>query len=224
MSSPSLEDLYQKLGYRFSRPGLIEEALTHPSADHHTNYERLEFLGDRVLALVVADWLVRLYPAEHEGDLAARFNDLVRREQLAEVSQDLGLGHHMRIGKGETQALREKSSALADVCEAVIAALYLDGGEDAASAFIHVQWVNAIEAQTAPPKDAKSELQEWAMSRALPLPEYHEVKRQGPDHALIFTMEVAVEGQVPVSGTGPSKKIAESVAASVLMRRLLVAE
>jgi len=214
------DDLYKKLGHRFACPQLLEEALTHPSADETYSYERMEFLGDRVLGLVVADWLFDLYPSEPAGDLAVRYNELVRGEQLAEIAENLGLGTYMRIGKGETEALKHKSAMLTDVCEAVIAALYLDGGMEPARAFIRDHWASAVEAQTAPPKDAKSELQEWAMARGQPLPAYREVERRGPQHALEFTMEVSVLGVDPEIGTGPSKKAAESEAAGMLLSRL----
>ena len=220
MGSSNLKEQSNFLGYEFARSELLERALTHPSVEESNDYERLEFLGDRVLGLVIADWLLEQYPEEDEGDLAARYNELVRREQLAEVAERLDLGFHMRIGKGEDESLRAQPTLLANVCEAVIAALYLDGGLDIACVFIRKHWASTIAAQTAPPKDAKSELQEWAMSRGLPLPKYQEVTRSGPDHALVFTMEVQVEGEAPVSGIGPSKKVAEGEAATEFLRRL----
>jgi ribonuclease III len=220
MGGQTTSDLGATLGHTFRRPELLERALTHPSVEEADDYERLEFLGDRVLGLVVADWLLDIYPAESEGDLAARYNELVRREQLAEIAERLDLGRHMRIGKGEDPALKSKATLLADVCEAIIAALFLDAGLNAAATFIREHWAATVEAQTAPPKDAKSELQEWAMSRSLPLPRYREVLRSGPDHAPVFTMEVRVDGEEPVSGIGSSKKMAEGEAATALLTRL----
>jgi ribonuclease-3 len=220
MTHRSLTKLSDTLGHTFAQSELLERALTHPSVEESRDYERLEFLGDRVLGLVIADWLLELYPGEDEGDLAARYNELVRREQLAEVAGHLDLGRYMRIGKGEDKALKAQPTLLADVCEAVIAALYLDGGLEVARTLIRAKWALTVAAQTAPPKDAKSELQEWAMSHGLPLPEYQEVERSGPDHAPVFTMEVLVEGEPSVSGTGPSKKAAEGEAAAALLRHL----
>lgn len=221
MSDKPIEQLSEDIGHNFARRTLLEEALTHPSAGGAFSYERMEFLGDRVLGIVVAEWLFEIYPAEAEGELAPRYNELVRREQLAEIAQELKLGDHMRIGKGESETLRQKPALLADVCEALIAAIYLDGGAEAARNFIRGRWAGAVSAQISPPKDAKSELQEWAMARSLPLPSYRETARRGPKHALEFTMEVSVEGEPPETGTGLSKKAAESQAAGILLRRLL---
>ncbi|HIF09169.1 MAG TPA: ribonuclease III [Sneathiellales bacterium] len=220
MKRRNLDKLSDVLEHQFERTELLERALTHPSVEENEDYERLEFLGDRVLGLVIADCLLELYPLEDEGDLAARYNELVRQERLAEVAELLDLGRFMRIGKGEDKSLKSQPALLANVCEAIIAALYLDGGLEAARSLIRTHWATSIAAQIAPPKDSKSELQEWAMSQGFALPDYEEVARAGPDHAPVFTMEVRVEGQVPASGTGSSKKAAESEAASALLQQL----
>lgn len=221
MNGELVNKLSESIGHNFAQPSLLDEALTHPSADSAQNYERMEFLGDRVLGIVIAEWLFEIYPAESEGELAPRYNEMVRGEQLAEIAQSLDLGGCMRIGKGEAESLRQKSGLLANVCEALIAAIFLDGGFEAARTFIREQWASAVLTQTSPPKDAKSELQEWAMARSLPLPAYRETARSGPMHALEFTIEVSVDGKPPETGTGRSKKAAESMAAESLLNRLL---
>ncbi len=198
--------------------------MTHPSAAtgaRDTHYERLEFLGDRVLGLVVADMLLPRFPAEAEGLIALRHAAVVRREALAEVAQSIGLGEMLQIAKGEEEAgERENPSLLADACEAVIAALYLDGGLAAARAMIERYWLPLIEADRLPPRDAKTSLQEWAQGHGLPLPRYLEVDRSGPAHEPHFTVEVTVQGYDSVRGEGRSKRLAEQAAAKDLFDRL----
>ncbi|MCH8138711.1 MAG: ribonuclease III, partial [Proteobacteria bacterium] len=180
--------LAERLGHRFARPELLVRALTHPSAAQHRgarddSYERLEFLGDRVLGLIVADILLARFPDEAEGALAVRHADLVRRETLAEVAGELGLERHLRLAKGEEAAGERRNPALlANACEAVIGALYLDGGLDAARGLIESFWMARIESASEPPQDAKTGLQEWAQKRGLALPHYREVGREGPAH------------------------------------------
>lgn len=215
--------LSARLGHRFTNPRLLHEALTHTSAAGQrghggSSYERLEFLGDRVLALVVADLLLQRFPRESEGALARRHAALVRRETLAEVARELGLGEFLVLARGEEETGgRDNPALLADVCEALIGALYLDGGLDTARRFIEPRWRPLIEADRKPPRDAKTALQEWAQGHGLPLPEYSEVERRGPPHDPEFTVQVAVEGHPPESGAGRSKRLAEQEAA----RRLL---
>ena len=220
-------ELAQTLGHRFRRPELLEEALTHTSAAGRTarraprGYQRLEFLGDRVLGLVIAELLFTRYPNEAEGPLSRRLTELVRKETLAEVAEEAGLGPHMLIAAGEdTEQMRENASLLADVCEAVIAALYLDGGLDAAASFIHRHWKARIEATVKPPKDPKTALQEWAQAKSGTLPHYQLVKSEGPSHKKRFTMEVRVPGAEPAIGIGTSKRAAEVKAAAALLERL----
>ncbi len=216
------EILEQALGHRFARPGLLGLALTHSSASHDgRSNQRLEFLGDRVLGLVVAQALYERFPDEEEGALAPRLAALVRREALARVAQDIGLGGHVVMSQGEEQAGGcDNPSILADACEAVIAALYLDGGMETAQRFIRRHWLALMEEDTAPPKDAKTKLQEWAQGRGLALPEYTETDRQGPAHAPVFSVQVSVEGADPAAATGPSKRAAEQAAAAALLERI----
>jgi ribonuclease-3 len=210
----------ETLGYEFADPSLLEEALTHRSAmgGQTIDYERLEFLGDRVLGLVVADMLMDAFPDENEGALARRLAALVREETLAAVARDLGLGAEIRLGAGESEGGgRENNALLADACEATIAAIYCDGGLEPARRFIEQHWSARLAAELAPPQDAKSTLQEWAQGRALPLPAYRVVEREGPDHAPLFTVSVEVVGKPPASATGLSKRVAEQAAAQALL-------
>ncbi len=218
--------LAERLGHGFARPELLVRALTHPSAATRQggiddSYERLEFLGDRVLGLIVADLLLARYPREPEGALALRHTELVRRETLAEVAAEIGLDDYLRLAKGEEAAgERYNPALLANACEAVIAALYLDGGLAAAWAFVERLWSARLEADAHPPQDAKTALQEWTQGRALGLPEYREVGREGPAHEPYFTLEVEVEGAAPAQGEGRSKRLAEQAAAERLLTRL----
>lgn len=213
----------RRVGHEFHDPGLLVEALTHSSMSGQgglpvrTN-ERLEFLGDRVLGLVVADLLIAMFPNESEGSLARRHAALVRREALAEVAESVGLDTCLRMAPGEAgSGGRANPGLLADACEAVIAALYLDGGFTAAAAFVRRHWRPLAERDSRPPKDAKTGLQEWAQGRGLSLPTYTEVGRVGPAHAPRFRMQVRVEGRAPVTGEGPSKRVAEHAAAQALL-------
>lgn len=211
------------LGYQFTDPSLLEEALTHRSvvSGRIIGYERLEFLGDRVLGLVVADMLMEAFPDENEGALARRLAALVREKTLAAVARDIGLGAELRLGPSEAESgARENDALLADACEAMIAAIYRDGGLAPARRFIERHWSDRLAAEVAPPHDAKSALQEWAQARALPLPVYRVVEREGPDHAPLFTVSVEVEGRPPASATGPSKRVAEQAAARALLEAI----
>jgi len=213
------------LGHSFANPDLLEEALTHPSATTRKStrlgggqdYDRLEFLGDRVLGLVIADHLLKTYPNADSGRLATRYNALVRRETLAMVAEQIDLGAHMRFARGERDSGGSaKPALLADACEAVIAALYLDGGLDAAARFIHQYWDKLAEELTTAPKDAKTRLQELAHARNAPAPVYRETDRSGPAHAPVFTIEVQVGTMGEASGKGSSKRVAEQIAAQAL--------
>jgi len=225
-----LAALARRLEHDFAAPDLLREALSHPSATasraarpgaRGASYQRLEFLGDRVLGLIVAELLFRRFPRETEGDLARRLAALVRQDSLAQVAEALDLGAHLRLARAEEEAGgRLNPALLADACEAVIGALYLDGGLEAARAVIVPHWMPLLEAETSPPQDAKTALQEWAQGRGLPLPRYREVARAGPDHEPQFTVEVAVEGQPVAQGEGRSKRLAEQVAATALLARL----
>jgi ribonuclease-3 len=230
------DDAARLLGHEFARPELLTEALTHPSAlampgkgrrrgrrgSAPPNYERLEFLGDRVLGLVVADLLWRRFADEPEGHLTRRLTQLVRREALARVAGEIGLGRHLRLSPAEAAAGAARNPGiLADVVEAVIAAIYLDGGLDAAFAFVERHWAPLIaELEAAPPRDPKTTLQEWAQGRGLGLPDYRLVETSGPDHARHFTVAVLVKGQAEASATARSKRAAETAAAAILLERL----
>ncbi|WP_339834228.1 ribonuclease III [uncultured Parvibaculum sp.] len=209
--------LEKKLSYEFKDKGLLARALTHPSTGPE-NYQRLEFLGDRVLGLAVADWLLRLFPDADEGELAIRFNALVRKEACAEVAARIDLGRFIIMGAGEEKAGgRQKSAILADGCEALIAALYLDGGMAAATRFITREWAQLVDKHEEIPQDAKTALQEWAHAQGLPAPSYRQTARSGPDHAPEFTVEVVVGDSKPLTGKGNSKRQAEQAAARALL-------
>jgi ribonuclease-3 len=224
------ERLAEILGHRFARPELLVEALTHPSAAQRRkarqgpgwhNYERLEFLGDRVLGLVIAELLWRRFPDEPEGDLTRRHTGLVRREALAEVAGEAGLGDHAIIAGGDdTAAMRRRTNLLGDLCEAVIAALYLDGGHEAAARFIRRYWEARVANTPDPPKDPKTQLQEIAQAHGGGLPRYRIAASEGPPHRRVFTAEVAVGAWDPAQGQGRSKRAAEVEAARALLERI----
>jgi ribonuclease III len=233
--SPQLTQLAHVLGHAFARPELLAEALTHPSAlslrrrdgrrsrwaASRPSYERLEFLGDRVLGLVIADLLWRRFETEQEGHLTRRLTSLVRREALARVADAIGLDRYLLLSPAEAAAGAARNPGiLADVLEAVIAAIHLDGGFAAAAAFIERFWEPLIEEMEAPPRDPKTSLQEWAQARGLPLPLYQLVATTGPDHAPHFTVSVHVAGLAEASATASSKRAAESGAAAAALEQL----
>lgn len=218
-----MDELTARIGYRFRDFGLAHTALTHRSAaaQHESTYERLEFLGDRVLALVIADLLYETYPDEDEGALAKRLVDLVRRETLAEVAAVLDLAPLIRLSRGEEDAGgRENPAILADVCEALLGAIYRDGGIEPVRTFIHDHWTTRMSATVKPPKDAKTTLQEWAQGQGMDLPDYTELSRSGPDHAPVFVIQVTAGAFPPEQGEAPTKRAAEQIAAERLLRRL----
>ena len=218
------DQLSAVLGYKFKNPGLLEQALTHSSAAHHiserlNSNERLEFLGDRALGLVIAERIYNRFPNEEEGALARRFASLVRRETLALVAQKIELGNYLNINKADANtAGRDNLSVLADACEALIGALYLDGGLIAACQFIESHWLTFIEADIEPPQDAKTALQEWAQGNEFPLPVYREINREGPSHEPIFTIVVSVETLPSMQAEGNSKRVAEQLAAEKTLK------
>ena len=231
----SLHDLEALLGHDFSDRTPLRRALTHSSAvtagreqkksdEAAGSYERLEFLGDRVLGLVVADLLLRRFPEESEGHLAKRFAYLVSGEILAGVARDIALGHFIAFSPGEAESGGGDNPAiLADVMEAVIAALYRDGGLEAASGFIEPHWRPLVEADLQPPREPKTALQEWAQGRGLALPRYEVSAREGPPHDPRFTVCVTVDreaGALSAEGEGRSKRQAEQAAAAGLLARL----
>jgi ribonuclease III len=210
------------LGHRFENPDLLTEALTHRSAasESSPSNERLEFLGDRVLGLVVARMLVDRFPDAEEGEMSRRLTALVRREALADVAERIDLAPHVRFGPSDAKAGRENASLLADACEAVIGALFLDGGLDAAQSFIAGAWAAMMDDGEGAERDAKTRLQEWAQGRGRSLPRYEVTDREGPAHAPQFVVTVRVDGEPEATGEGTSKRSAEQAAASALLDRL----
>ena len=203
------------LDYTFREPELLERALTHTSAGVDVNYERLEFLGDRVLGLVVAEMLLERFPTENEGHIGRRFAALVRAETLTRIGRAAGIDAALTHAESDAA-----DSVIADATEAVIAALYLDGGFPAAVHFIERFWSPLIKVSDRPPRDAKTALQEWSQARGLGLPEYREIAREGPDHQPLFTVEVTVAGSPPAHAQGSSKRAAEQQAAALLLAQL----
>jgi ribonuclease III len=232
-SAPS--DLARRIGYQFVRLALLDEALTHPSAliperrrrgrqqRAKRDYERLEFLGDRVLGVVVADLLWHQFENEPEGLLTRRIAQLVRRETVARVAGALRLGSHLILSPAEAAAgAAANPGILANALEALIAAIYLDGGFAAAAGFVRRWWQPLIAEMDRPPDDPKTTLQEWAQGRGLPLPAYALVATSGPDHAPRFTVTAQVAGTESVAATASSKRAAEAQAAALLLARLAV--
>jgi ribonuclease-3 len=223
-----LAKLYIALGHKFARAELLGVALTHASAAAGSNgqsvenYERLEFLGDRVLNLVVAQHLLKRFPEEKVGQLARRHAALVSEEALADVARRAGIGEFIRLSAGEAvTGGRNNPAILADCCEAVIAALYLDGGFKAAERFVVKFWRPLLDSTPRPPKDPKTALQEWTQSRGLPLPSYTTVTQSGPDHDPTFTVRAEVKGLPAATATGRSKRLAEQIAAQVILSMIL---
>lgn len=213
------EKLQFRLGYRFADADLLERALTHSSAIAPAkridrSYQRLEFLGDRVLGLVVADMLYRRYPKSNEGELSRTLNTLVRKETCAVIARQLNLGNEMVLGESEARSGgAEKEAILGDVTEAVIGAIYLDGGLEPARTFIESNFVEFLAGGQANRADAKTTLQEWAQARGLEPPAYVLVERTGPDHAPEFTIGIELAGFERIEAIGTSKRIAEHKAA-----------
>lgn len=218
--------LQERLGYSFSDPSLLDQALTHISAVNGSSndglhYQRLEFLGDRVLGLIIADLLYRTFPHESEGNLSRRLGALVRRETCAEIAREWELAAHLRVGQAERRSgLRNREAILADVCEAVIAAVWIDGGYEAAKTLVEKSFGPRLMQEGAGVRDAKSALQEWALGLALGTPDYVSVGRSGPDHKPIFKITVTVKDHGNAFGEGPSKRIAEQNAARAFLQRL----
>ena len=210
--SGDLQDFSTRLGHDFAKPDLLIRALTHGSVSSPTrpDNQRLEFLGDRVLGLVMA-----------EGLLAPRFNALVRKETCADVARQIDLGAVLKLGRSEQMSGgRRKEALLGDAMEAVIAAVYLDGGLPAAQSVILTLWGDRIETVEEDARDPKTALQEWAQARKMPPPSYVETGRRGPDHAPEFTIEVRLQDGSTASATAKSKRAAEQDAAKVLLGKL----
>lgn len=219
------KELEKALGHRFKNQQLIEVALTHASMrggkSQKSDNERLEFIGDRVLGLVMAEALIEQFPVASEGELARRFNRLVRGEACARVARSIGIGPHLILSDSEAgSGGRAKATILADAMEAILGAVFLDAGFEAARGVVRQLWGSQYDQQpTSAGPDAKSALQEWAQGKGLALPEYIEVSRKGPDHAPRFTSEVRIVGCAPARGEGASKRSAEQAAARALLER-----
>ncbi len=233
-STPATAAVETLVGHRFARADLLREALTHRSAlvakrssrGKHVratgagSNERLEFVGDRVLGLLVAEWLIERYPAEQEGRLGARLSTLVAQPALAAIAERLGLAELITVAEGESRAgVRTLPSVLADAVEALLGALYLDGGLEPARQFVRRAWAEAIETQAEPPKDPKTALQEWLLARGRPLPEYVVLSRAGPSHEPLFVVE-ARAGELAGTGSAGSKQMAERRSAAALLETL----
>ena len=227
MTDSELAAIAERLGHTFERPALLREALTHPSTgglarrggQRTGNYERLEFLGDRVLGLVIAAYLFGQYRDADSGHLARRYNVLVRRETLTEVAIQLGLGDFLMMSKSERETGgAEKPAILANACEAVIGALFLDGGFEVARRLILDHWREMADDLTRAPKDAKTALQEWVHKhQAGSEPQYVVVAEAGPPHDPVFTVEVRLTGERSSQGRGTSKRAAEQQAAAAML-------
>lgn len=217
--------LQERIGYTFNDIDLLERALTHVSAvpgekGRVESYQRFEFLGDRVLGLAVSGMLIAQYPQAAEGELSRRLAELVRAETCAEVAEDLDIGPAMRLGEGEAHSGgRRKKAILADICEAVIGAVFLDGGFEAAEGVVQRLWHARMLAPKRPLRDGKTALQEWAQAKGLPTPVYREISRSGPDHNPVFGVVAVVEGLTPSEGQGASKRVAEQKAAEGFLLR-----
>ncbi|WP_112322017.1 ribonuclease III [Oceanibium sediminis] len=215
--------LVERLGHCFSEPGLLVEALTHASLTTPVrgDNQRLEFLGDRVLGLVIAEALLDADRGAAEGDLAPRFNALVRKEACAAVAEEIGLGEAMLMGRSErATGGRRKTALLGDAMEAVIAAVYRDAGFGAARALVLRLWASRIAAADAIDRDPKTALQEWAQARGMSPPDYIEEAREGPDHAPVFTIAAVLPGGERARASAPSKRAAQQAAARALLQML----
>jgi ribonuclease-3 len=217
--------LEERIGYRFRDVVLLDSALSHISSlkgarNRAGSYQRLEFLGDHVLGFVISDMLFRAFPKADEGELSRRLADLVRKETCTDMARAIDLGAAIRLGSSEANAGgRKRPAILADVCEALIGAVYLDGGFAAAEALVGRLWEERLRSTAQPVRDPKTVLQEWAQARGLPTPAYQEVARSGPDHDPEFRVAVHLPKFAPAEGSGRSKRAAEQAAAAAMMVR-----
>ena len=220
--------LETRIGYKFADKDLLERALTHISAlsggNRAASYQRLEFLGDHVLGLVISDMLYRAFPRANEGELSRRLADLVRKETCAEVARTMDLGPALKLGNSESHAGgRRRTTILADVCEALVGAVFIDGGYKAADELIVRFWKERMLKPLRPLRDPKTMLQEWAQARGLPTPAYRELARTGPHHDPEFRVAVVLPDRPPAEGMGNSKRAAEQAAAAAMLTRVGVA-
>ncbi|MCL2384824.1 MAG: ribonuclease III [Alphaproteobacteria bacterium] len=219
--APDLRTLEERIGHLFFNGKLLAAALTHVSAagPNRESYQRLEFLGDRVLGLVVAEMLYKAFPQADEGELSRRLAALVRKESCAEAAQAWGLEAYVRLGDIEKQSSAVNPTILGDVCESIIGAVFLDGGYEAAKSVITMAFKDRMHQPAYPLRDPKTLLQEWAQSRGLPAPLYRETARSGPDHAPEFTIRVEVSGYPQAEAKGLAKRLAEQAAAAAFIAR-----
>jgi ribonuclease-3 len=215
--------LEKTIGYKFKDRDQLERSLTHISAtggNRNNSYQRLEFLGDHVLGLIISDMLFRAFPKADEGELSRRLADLVRREACADVARAINLGEALRLGSSENNAGgRTRIAILADVCEALVGAVFVDGGYEAAVKLVGQLWGERMRTPVRPLRDPKTILQEWAQARGLPTPTYREVARTGPQHSPVFRVAVVLPGKESVEGVDRSKRGAEQAAAAALLKR-----
>ena len=214
-----MNGLEEKLGFVFKDKSLLKLALTHKNSGLK-NYERLEFLGDRVLGLAISDMLYRHFAHEDEGDMAKRFVTLVCESALLEIADSLSLDKFLIAPKNRKDLQPRSRSACADAMEALIGAVYLDAGFDSALRLVNRLWFDLMAKEPVPPNDPKSELQEIAQAQQLPLPDYDVVDTQGPDHQPVFTVQVSLPPLGVGTGQGPSKKDAERAAAADLLEKI----
>jgi len=219
-----------RIGYKFADKALLERALTHISAlsggpqNRTASYQRLEFLGDHVLGLVISDMLYHAFPKANEGELSRRLADLVRKETCADVARDMDLGPALKLGNSESHAGgRLRTTILADACEGLVGAVFSDGGYEAAEALIEKFWKARMLKPLRPLRDPKTMLQEWAQARGLPTPAYRELARTGPHHDPEFRVAVVLPDRPPAEGLGSSKRAAEQAAAAEMLTRVGVA-
>lgn len=221
--SQDLDTLQAAIGHTFNDPSLLKQALTHSSAASKRlkSNERMEFLGDRVLGLCLAEMLLESYQDEDEGGIGYRFTALAQRDALARVAGNIGIASEIKLSTGEHMTGgRENPGVLADAVEAVLAAIYLDGGINAARTFVVTHWTAMMREDKRPPKDPKTTLQEWAQGRGLGLPTYKITGQSGPDHQPVFDVSVHLEGAGSAVGEGQNKRNAEQSAAEALLKKL----
>ena len=223
--SKAQKELELRIGYSFGNPALLDRALTHISAlagakNRAGSYQRLEFLGDHVLGLVISDMLFRAFPDAEEGELSRRLADLVRKETCADVARTMELGPAMKLGASEVNAGgRRRIAILADICEALIGAVFIDGGYASSAGLVERFWQERMLKPKQPLRDAKTMLQEWAQARGMPAPLYRELERSGPDHDPEFRVAVEIADCRPAEGVGRSKRAAEQAAAAAMLAR-----
>ncbi len=211
-----IKKIYDSISYEFNDEKILFDAVTHTTKAKrkNLNFQRLEFLGDRILGLIIADILYKKFPNESEGDLTRRMHHLVNEDTLAKIARDIALNEHVRLSYNEEKTGgRDKSAVLSDALEALIAAIFLDSDYQCAYNFISMHWANYLNYDEPPPIDPKTELQEWCHSRGFGLPVYVEVEKRGPDHSPEFTVNVILNNEFEVKAVGNTKKQAERNAA-----------